>query len=165
MFKISSITFVACLFAIGGCKSLSERSALLKDGPGDRQAIVMTDNEGFLESLQSRINDGTLKFFRDANGKTQIDFGPNAPQGEFLFLGDLGGRGPHALKLLEWFTDFKKRYPSRVRFVPGNHEDGRLSLLRDLANQPDIARDLAMLIKRDGYSNFSEAIGADFKEG
>jgi len=31
-----------------------------------------------------------------------------------------------------------------------------------LAN--DIARDLAALIKRDGYSNISEAVGADFKE-
>lgn len=63
----------------------------------------------------------------------------------FLFMGDLGGRGPAALRTAIELLSLKESAPSRVGFIWGNHDVGKLAMHGDLPALKNLSGDVGAL--------------------
>ena len=89
------------------------------------------DIEGRIENqLETLIEAGIIKV--SADGKDAEFTKEAGPGARLIFLGDIGDRGPSAIRARKILTALATRYPGRVDYTWGNRCLSKLGLLNDL---------------------------------
>lgn len=104
---------------------------LLASSIAQARIVHSTDWEGRIEPLLELVKAGEIVLGQNDSAS----LGPGITK--FIFGGDLLGRGPHSLRLMNVLTSLKKSAPDRVVLLWGNHEWSKASfaLFRSESNQ------------------------------
>ncbi len=127
-----------------------------KDGTAGRNLGLLMDSLSGHLGTHLGIQQGNVFTAGDTEGRERNDFETLKEQGvvvksadgkvrfkdessSFLFMGDLGDRGPAALKTAYEMLALKESAPDRVGFIWGNRDLGKLAIHNDLPALRDLS--------------------------
>lgn len=100
------------------------------------------DTEGRSNNNFQTLKDQGL-IYKDQKGQMQF----RDPDARFLFMGDLGDRGPESLNLAEEMLSLMDTSPGRVGLIWGNRDLGKLAIHNDLPQLAEFRGETGQLYK------------------
>ncbi|XVF06017.1 hypothetical protein REPUB_Repub06bG0011900 [Reevesia pubescens] len=99
---------------------------------GEIRQLCVNARQIFLSEPNLLQLHAPIKICGDVHGQYQdllrlFEYGGYPPAANYLFLGDYVDRGKQSLETICLLLAYKIRYPNRISFLRGNHEDAKIN--------------------------------------